>query len=68
MSEQQASMVTGMRNHYGLVMEEMQLQSSIQRLYKLLDSYGPALKPQWLEDELAMQQRQLHSLRKVCAQ
>lgn len=53
------------KNHYGLAIEEIKLERSISQLHKLVDSYGPDEKPEFLLDEIAQQNRQLLSLRKV---
>ena len=51
------------RNHYGLAVEEIKLERSIRNLTNIMNSYQASNRPQYLAKEIALQQKQLISLR-----
>ena len=49
--------------HYGLALEEIKLERSINSMAFLLDGFDSQDRPQYLVNEIAHQEKQLKSLR-----
>jgi len=53
------------KRHYGLALEEIKLERSINSLNSVLNSFNPGDLPEYLSNEKEYQERQLHSLREL---
>ena len=62
MSLQKTTDLSGISHHYGLALEEIKLERSIKNMASLLLNPESAHKFQFLQSELARQEKQLKSL------
>ncbi len=51
--------------HYGLAIEEIKLERSINNMAALINGYDYEDRPQYLINEISHQERELMSLRKI---
>ena len=51
--------------HYGLALEEIKLERSINNIASLMNGFNSEARPQYLMKEIAHQEKQLYSLRKL---
>ena len=65
MNQKKQTEISQLRNHYGLALEEIKLERSINNMAFMLNGFNLEDKPQYLLNEMAHQERQLRSIHKL---